>query len=198
MVTADILAEGAVWSAPVCASVPTPPKPVAFEKQACKDCCAWLCQTRACSASLSALDSLCGAATFLAALLSLVVCGLVAPKPPLTHLLAFVGFAMFVALYTFIGVLCSRRRKCSCRGRSCSTPRRSERVVLPMVGVGTGGAHGGGAVFKTVSDRPPHAPPPSTHTLTHTRTIHTVPSRMVHSFAACRSCCSHHLVPLEG
>ena len=152
---------------PVCASVPTPPKPVAFEKQACKDCCAWLCQTRACSASLSALDSLCGAATFLAALLSLVVCGLVAPKPPLTHLLAFVGFAMFVALYTFIGVLCSRRRKCSCRGRSCSTPRRSERVVLPMVGVG-GGSSWWDSVQDCVRFGRPTLPPPSTHT--HSRT----------------------------
>ena len=53
---------------------------------------------------------------------------------PLMHRLAYVGFGLFVVLYATLGFVCARRRKCTCRGRTCYTPRETEGWLLPLVG----------------------------------------------------------------
>ena len=49
------------------------------------------------------------------------------------HRLAYVGFGLFVVLYATVGFVCARRRKCSCRGKTCYTPRKTEGWILPLV-----------------------------------------------------------------
>jgi hypothetical protein len=93
-----------------------------------RTCCTWLLATRCCIASLSLLDAVSMGFTSLALAIALCL-----PLNPFIHHIAFAGFGFLVVVYSALGLFCARRRKFSCRGKSCSTRGRSESCVYPVV-----------------------------------------------------------------